>query len=153
AALPDGVVSRMQLSPYRIQLAGIRTSPLEFRPLYHEIHCTGEVGPSKERTDHRSRIRIKSGFSQEDWPLLAVGQEAEATLNALPGRAAFRGRVVSLGGASASQRGGSQVELEFDDPRSELRPALPVDVTIHVPLARLPAFARLLYDEWRMRVL
>ncbi len=26
-ALPDGVIARMQLSPYRIQLAGIQTSP------------------------------------------------------------------------------------------------------------------------------
>ena len=30
-ALPDGVVARMQLSPYRIQLAGIQTAPVEFR--------------------------------------------------------------------------------------------------------------------------
>src|SRR5579884_3017659 len=31
--LPDGVVARMQLSPYRVQLAGIQTSPVEYRPL------------------------------------------------------------------------------------------------------------------------
>ena len=31
--LPAGVVSRMQLSPYRIQLAGLRTSKVELRPL------------------------------------------------------------------------------------------------------------------------
>lgn len=29
--LPEGVVARMQLSPYRVQLAGIRTSPVESR--------------------------------------------------------------------------------------------------------------------------
>ena len=39
--LPAGVVSRMQLSPYRIQLAGLRTSKAELRPLpskdvYHD---------------------------------------------------------------------------------------------------------------------
>ena len=31
-ALPDGVVARMQVSPYRVQLAGIRTAPCGFRP-------------------------------------------------------------------------------------------------------------------------
>ena len=30
--LPDGVVARMQLSPYRIQLAGIQTAPCGYRP-------------------------------------------------------------------------------------------------------------------------
>src|SRR5262249_46062888 len=29
--LPDGVVARMQLSPYRVQLAGLRTAPVEYR--------------------------------------------------------------------------------------------------------------------------
>jgi hypothetical protein len=31
--LPEGVVARMQFSPYRIQLAGIHTTPVEPRPL------------------------------------------------------------------------------------------------------------------------
>src|SRR5262245_7137868 len=39
--LPDGVVARVQLSPYRIQLAGIRTVPVEFRPLEYEVTAAG----------------------------------------------------------------------------------------------------------------
>ena len=39
--LPDGVVARMQLSPYRVQLAGIRTSAVEFRPLDREWSTSG----------------------------------------------------------------------------------------------------------------
>src|ERR1700677_3159480 len=35
--LPEGVVGRMHLSPYRIQLAGIRTEPVVFRRLLREI--------------------------------------------------------------------------------------------------------------------
>ena len=31
--LPDGVIARMQFSPYRIQLGGIQTAPVGFRPL------------------------------------------------------------------------------------------------------------------------
>ena len=41
--LPDGVVARMQLSPYRIQLAGIQTAPAEFRPLARELESSGVV--------------------------------------------------------------------------------------------------------------
>ncbi len=42
-ALPDGVVARMQLSPYRIQLAGIQTAPATFRPLVREFESSGVV--------------------------------------------------------------------------------------------------------------
>ena len=41
AMLPDGVVARMQLSPYRVQLAGIRTAAAEFRPLAREWSTSG----------------------------------------------------------------------------------------------------------------
>lgn len=39
--LPEGVVARMQLSPYRIQLAGIRTSVVEPRALQYELIFSG----------------------------------------------------------------------------------------------------------------
>ena len=39
--LPEGVVARMQLSPYRIQLAGIRTSVVEPRALQYELTFSG----------------------------------------------------------------------------------------------------------------
>src|SRR5438128_3115611 len=41
--LPNGVVARMQLSPYRVQLAGVRTSPLEYRTLAQEVTRMGRV--------------------------------------------------------------------------------------------------------------
>src|SRR6476619_1985178 len=39
--LPDGIVARVQLSPYRIQLAGLRTSTIEYRRLECEIVVPG----------------------------------------------------------------------------------------------------------------
>ncbi len=42
-ALPDGVVARMQLSPNRIQLAGIQTMPVTFRALEREYESAGMV--------------------------------------------------------------------------------------------------------------
>jgi Cu(I)/Ag(I) efflux system membrane fusion protein len=50
AALPDGVVARMQLSPYRVQLAGIQTTPVVYRRLVRETETAGVV----EADDRRS---------------------------------------------------------------------------------------------------
>ena len=44
--LPDGVVARMQLSPYRIQLAGIQTWTLDYLPLEQE---SARLGGSRPR--------------------------------------------------------------------------------------------------------
>ena len=37
--LPDGVLARMQFSPYRVQLAGIRTADVEYRALRATRSC------------------------------------------------------------------------------------------------------------------
>ena len=42
-ALPPGVTGRVQLTPERIQLAGIQTVPVEFRPLSKQITTVGYV--------------------------------------------------------------------------------------------------------------
>ena len=41
--LPAGVVSRVQLSPYRIVLAGIQTWPVDYQPLSKELSAVGFV--------------------------------------------------------------------------------------------------------------
>jgi RND family efflux transporter MFP subunit len=41
--LPAGTVARVQLSPYRIVLAGIRTSPVDYHTLHKEIVTVGTV--------------------------------------------------------------------------------------------------------------
>src|SRR6516164_564529 len=41
--LPEGIVARMQFSPYRIQLAGIRTAVVGRRPLSREIVIAGRL--------------------------------------------------------------------------------------------------------------
>ncbi len=51
-SLPDGVVARMQLSPNRIQLAGIQTVPASFRPLASEYE---RGGPGDDRSRDRDR--------------------------------------------------------------------------------------------------
>jgi multidrug efflux pump subunit AcrA (membrane-fusion protein) len=42
-ALPPGVVSRVQLTPYRVAVAGIQTAEIEYQPLSKEITTVGSV--------------------------------------------------------------------------------------------------------------
>jgi Cu(I)/Ag(I) efflux system membrane fusion protein len=51
-ALPPGTVSRVQLTPYRVVLAGVRTSPLEYRALTKEIIAVGTVEFDETRYRH-----------------------------------------------------------------------------------------------------
>lgn len=79
--LPEGIVARMQLSPYRIQLAGIRTSPVEVR------EDSTESGPPEGKT-----LKI---------PITAVvhqGEDAVVYVETMPGM--FDGVRVQLGPVS-----------------------------------------------------
>jgi multidrug efflux pump subunit AcrA (membrane-fusion protein) len=51
--LPPGVVSRVQLTPYRVALAGIQTVPLDYQALTKEIRTIGFV-----EFDERKQARI-----------------------------------------------------------------------------------------------
>src|SRR5688572_22866952 len=41
--LPEGILSRVQLSPDRVQMAGIETVPVSYQPLEKEIRTVGYV--------------------------------------------------------------------------------------------------------------
>jgi Cu(I)/Ag(I) efflux system membrane fusion protein len=56
--LPKDVTARVQLSPFRIAQAGIRTSPVEWRPLEREIETVGFVD-----YDERKLARITARFA------------------------------------------------------------------------------------------
>ena len=55
--LPEGVLARVQFSPFRIAQGGIRTSPVEWRPLEREIETLGTV-----EIDERRATRIAARF-------------------------------------------------------------------------------------------
>jgi membrane fusion protein, copper/silver efflux system len=55
--LPDGVLTRVQFTPFRIAQGGIRTSPVEWKPLEREIETVGVVD-----YDERKLARITARF-------------------------------------------------------------------------------------------
>lgn len=62
-SLPEGVLSRVQLSPYRIELAGIRTSDVERRPLTINVNTVGYVAIDERK---QSRIVVRaSGYVEK----------------------------------------------------------------------------------------
>jgi RND family efflux transporter MFP subunit len=56
-ALPAGTVARVQLSPYRVVLAGVRTSPVGYHELQREITTVGTI-----EFDERSLKNVSARF-------------------------------------------------------------------------------------------
>ena len=88
--LPDGVVARMQLSPYRIQLAGIQTAPAAFRPLCGSWNHRGSW-PARATAPS---CRLEMSARQAPW--VAEGQSRRSPVPDLPGHDPLAGRVRSL---------------------------------------------------------
>lgn len=80
--LPDGVVARMQLSPYRIQLAGVRTVVAEYLPLEREVVVAGKL------LNRKVEITVDSA----DESLLGSSTKVELTADSLPGVPAVAGK-------------------------------------------------------------
>jgi len=70
--LPDGVITRMQLSPYRIQLAGIRTSTIELRSLKFEKTFNGVL-----RRTEDGKLGFQAKIAETDISLFKKTQTAE----------------------------------------------------------------------------
>ena len=77
--LPEGVVARMQLSPYRIQLAGVRTSLIEPRTLKSEQTFTGVLRQAEEGT-----LGFDARIAESDVLLFSGTNTAEVQLVSRP---------------------------------------------------------------------
>ncbi len=77
-ALPAGVVSRVQLSPYRVVLAGVQTWPVAYVSLTKQITAVGYVDFNErgfKTVSARVKGRIDSLISSETGKLVASGDE------------------------------------------------------------------------------
>jgi hypothetical protein len=145
--LPDGVVARMQFSPYRVQLAGVRTAAVEYRPLRREVVLVGAAERSSESADgaDRSAVAVQAEAFAADLPFLSEGQLVEASCDALPGHVPFKGRVVRVESA------GARVRMMIDDPAGDIRAGGMVTARAEAPVMRLPWWRRAVAEEWRDR--
>jgi hypothetical protein len=149
--LPDGVLARMQLSPYRVQLAGIQTSPLEFLPLAREVVLAGTVATPETSAGPPGMARawVKAEAFAGDLPFLAEGQAARVACDQLPGRGPLSGRVRKLGPALAAETGSAPVWLDIEGAPAELRPGAPVTVRVEAPAVGQDWCRRAVAEEWQ----
>jgi hypothetical protein len=138
--LPDGVMSRMQLSPYRIQLAGIQTSSVSYQTLTQEITTGGyiqDVGTvSAEVFD-----RDLSGIRQ--------GQPITGSCDALQGRPPYQGRVQSVKTSWVGGKWRFQLQLAFENPSGELKPGMFITAQVRVPPKQWSWYTNTLMENWR----
>jgi hypothetical protein len=132
--LPDGVIARMQLSPYRVQLAGILTAPADFRPLLRTREAAGVV----DRRGDRPLVRAEVAARRAPW--IAAGQEAEVRCRDLPELGPRVGRVEAVERRLLDGFETLRVEVGLGDDAGELRPGMVADVTFRVPEAELEPF-------------
>jgi hypothetical protein len=145
--LPDGVIARMQFSPYRVQLAGIHTSRVDFRPIVKEIILAGLLEPSADNDSDSARLTLATEILENDVGLVKLGQPLDVTSEAFPGQA-FPSRVVWLASQVSSTSRSLSIRLEIDNPRRELRPGMFVMARLRVPLAGLASSQQLALEAW-----
>src|SRR5262245_1365698 len=75
-ALPAGTVARVQLSPYRVVLAGVRTGPVGYQELHREITTVGTVEFDErglKNVSARFKARIEKLFVNQTGQMVRKG--------------------------------------------------------------------------------
>jgi len=148
--LPDGVVARVQLSPYRVQLAGVRTSQVDYLPLTDEIVLAGLIEPDSPNGTTGARWILKADIVDRHAGWLQIGQVVELRCDgATSGR--FTAQIVEIGQRGKTNARFLPVQMEVDDPRRELRNGMYAAGVVRLPLAQQPAQRRLMQEAWRDR--
>jgi len=133
-ALPDGVVARMQLSPYRLQLAGIQTSPVTFRPLTLEVQSAGVVTSQAEGFS----VQVDVPASQSSW--VSEGQTAAVVCPDLAGHDPLAGQVRKVVRSSLGGYHYLRATVVLDRPPRSMVAGMMAVVRIQTPMAAVEPF-------------
>ena len=125
--LPEGVVARMQLSPYRVQLAGIRTSEVTRKSLAYEVPVAGRL-----IADDADTLWFEAPISGTDAELLASGS-ADVTVSTEQRNAAATARIAPSRGDRAATNAGSRVRVELSQDAEGLAAGMVVRAVIRIP--------------------
>jgi membrane fusion protein, copper/silver efflux system len=130
-ALPNGVIARMQISPYRLQLAGIKTIPVTYRALAQEREFAGRI------VQLTPTARIESELASTDLADVMIGMAVDITVDDRSGISPHNGVVRTLreGGPTPAM-----ASIELTDPPKSCRIGMPVRVKVHLPMASREPF-------------
>jgi hypothetical protein len=145
--LPDGVLARMQFSPYRVQLAGINSSNVEFKPLARTIVLSGLL-ESPDPKGAEGRVVLPAEVAETNLELVPVGRSVEVTADAFPGRS-FSARIGRLAPQLTSGSRQVRVYLDIDNRDHRLLPGMYASTTLKVQLASLEHSHQLANESWR----
>jgi hypothetical protein len=140
AMLPEGVVARMQLSPYRIQLAGIRTEPAVFERLYREMTSSAIVA----RQGGVAKVTLE--FPVRERPYLSQGLSVEVSSPNLPGREPLRGKIVGLSSEADGAWHFVRAGIEIGDHDESLSAGMLAVVRVRAAMADIEPFRSLPSD-------
>ncbi len=132
--LPDGVVARMQLSPYRIQLAGIRISPVGYQTLEREREASGIVS----RNGPDATILVEVPSRQAPW--VDEGQSVQVSCSDLSGDEPLAGRICTVIRRVEDGQEYARVTIAVDRPPRELRGGMSAVVRFRIAVASLDPF-------------
>ncbi len=122
--LPSGVVARVQFSPERVLLGGIRAEPVRYRPLAKEIRSAGAVKVGEGGVS----IICEVGAEEASW--IEPGRVAEVAPDPPDGSRPVTGRVRSVGA-----EGPHRIVVEVAGPPDLLRLARFASIVIRAPIA------------------
>jgi Cu(I)/Ag(I) efflux system membrane fusion protein len=158
AILPEGVVARMQLSPYRVQLAGIATTIVERRPLMHDVTVAGRLiklprtaapgaanQTQADNLESESVLALECRVAPRDLLLLTQGRSAQIILERTGESAALSGTVEppeSVPALSGSAHN-AIVRIRVDMSNGWTHPGMYGVARVAVPLAEIEPFASL----------
>ena len=125
--LPSGVVARVQLSPDRMLLGGIRSEPVRYRPLAREVRSAGLV----EVDGNRATIAVELGAEESTW--LGPGQAVEVAPDPPDGSDPVPGRVLSV-------EASSRWLVEVPAPTPAIRASRFASVAVRSPVAAREPF-------------
>jgi hypothetical protein len=143
-ALPDGVIARMHLSPYRIQLGGIQTAPAAFQPLLRELESSGVVEISGDAAT------VLLDIPAREAPWVAAGQAAEVMCADLPGRDPIPGRVEMAQRRLADGWEYIRASIAITNASRDLRPGMIAVLRVRTAMAELEPFRSLPADPGPM---
>ncbi len=137
-SLPDGVVARMQFSPYRLQLAGIQTSPVAYEPLELKVDAPGLVTASPKAGENSPFAVVEAELFDRDLPATSTGDGVEVRSESGGRGEPLQGKVREIHRQSGPR--GNRVVIDVNDPNRDLAEGSSVLARFKRPIERLEPF-------------
>lgn len=148
-ALPKGVVARMQISPYRLQLAGIKTTSADYLPLVREIAAVGFVRDAMDQPGSPAQeVEFRIGAS--DIPFVVLGDAAEVRLAQAESPPA-RGRLTFIDSQTDPRTSTARARIQIDAATPSWRPGSLATIKLARPLADVEPYRSLAQEPPLLR--